>query len=607
MAHVPSSMRSLRALSLSLACSAVLAIAAGVGCGGDDGHCSDIEPSSLLQVSAKGNNKAALHTSADTGTCSKLKNQGSHFTVNIAVGTPPQKFDVVADTGSNAVIVASCLCQKSGLCSKSDKCFTGTDHSSSFVNPAMKKLADGRVAASVVSMTFGSGTIESAVATDLVSVGGHSVTMNQSLLLMVGRRLRIAGPFEGILGLGLPGSHLGQRSDNETSALEFKEHPDPRMTSRRIPIGSHDADVRGAGVRKPVKALMATSGFLEQAKIARFAICMNSSKDGVLRLSQPTKSNLMSNVGKAHWSVELSGLSVGDASAPSSLCSRSTMHPGQTTPCAAIPDSGTTVMMAPPSHLISLFSDLCTRWPRCMEKAKFIQKDLAEGTSEEAKGMQQVLGRLKDFSHHLGKKPPKMKFDLAKDPKILSMLFQKLLLTCNDFVNASHGLDQELPPLHFHLAGANGKKQTLKLAGADYIFEMMENDIKHVKKNLFGVFPVDIIVENKSAPKKRVCSPAFGSMNMNTTLNGPVWILGLPIFFKFQVGYELTTTPPSMSFTEEVCGTCSDTATYLQASTSVAGQHPLQALAQESPVIRQPQFVSGPHRLPTNIDVNGQL
>jgi len=242
-----------------------------------------------------------------------------------------------------------------------------------------------------------------------------------------------------------------------------------------------------------------------------------------------------------------------------------------------------------------------------MGKATFIEKDLAEGTSEEAKGMQQALGNLNDLSRHLGKKIPKIKKgDLTKNPNVLSMLFQKLLLTCNDFVNASHGLDQELPPLHFHLAGANGKKQTLKLAGADYIFEMLENDIKHVKKNLFGVFPVDIILQNKSAPKKRVCSPAFGSMNMNTTLNGPVWIFGLPIFFKFQVGYELTTKPPSMSFTEEACGSCSNSG-LMQASTSAAGQHPLQALAQESPVIRQPQFVSGPHRLPTDIDVNGQL
>jgi len=152
-----------------------------------------------------GDDKAAASSSGQT--CSVLKNQGGHFTVGIEVGTPPQRFDVVADTGSNALIVSSCICQKSGDCSTMDRCFTGTNHSSSFLISSTTEVHGTKVPP-LISMTFGSGKIEAAVVTDIVSVAGRNGRMSESLLLMIGRDLRISGPFEGILGLGLPKSDL---------------------------------------------------------------------------------------------------------------------------------------------------------------------------------------------------------------------------------------------------------------------------------------------------------------------------------------------------------------------------------------------------------------
>merc|ERR1719440_632229 len=145
--------------------------------------------------------------------CTHLTNHGTHFTVDIEVGTPGQKFSVVADTGSNYLIVPSCVCQRSKSCSKSDRCFTGTNKSSTF------SIDKGDSGPQSVFITFGSGTIEAVVAKERVSVGHLSVDMQDGILLMVARQLNIAGRFEGILGLGVPAkSGRGPHENNGQSS-----------------------------------------------------------------------------------------------------------------------------------------------------------------------------------------------------------------------------------------------------------------------------------------------------------------------------------------------------------------------------------------------------
>lgn len=41
-----------------------------------------------------------------------LENHGSYSAVKIGIGTPRQYLDLIADTGSSAVIVTHCACQK---------------------------------------------------------------------------------------------------------------------------------------------------------------------------------------------------------------------------------------------------------------------------------------------------------------------------------------------------------------------------------------------------------------------------------------------------------------------------------------------------------------
>ena len=55
-----------------------------------------------------------------TESCAALKNKGVYFTARLCVGTPSQCFDVVADTGSDNVIITSCVCND--LLGATDEC-----------------------------------------------------------------------------------------------------------------------------------------------------------------------------------------------------------------------------------------------------------------------------------------------------------------------------------------------------------------------------------------------------------------------------------------------------------------------------------------------------
>jgi len=138
-----------------------------------------------------------------------------------------------------------------------------------------------------------------------------------------------------------------------------------------------------------------------------------------------------------------------------------------------------------------------------------------------------------------------------------------VLLRCEDWLgantsvgsNAGAMLNKELPSLHFKLADDVGKPATVVLDPVDYIMETMSSEMMFVAEHLMGIFPRDLL-EHATVQEKKVCVPAFGEMDYNTKVNGPVWILGTPIFYKYQVGYNMSSTPPGISFIEESCGTC---------------------------------------------------
>jgi len=473
--------------------------------------CSFLASARLLLSSSEDSFLGLTNTDADQGaprTCTSLKNHQTHFTVEIGVGTPPQKFDVVADTGSDSVIVNSCICNELGHCSAKDSCFKGANHSETFSLAGFDPKAEHPKVEEVV-LTFGSGQIEAIIASDVVSVGKASAHMDNGVLLMVNKALSFNGPFEGILGLGLP-REMVQKEGASAAA--------------------------GAKVYQ-------SRGFLQAAGVPRFSMCFNYEGNGVLRLGGPEEKLELGSVGKVHWGLDFRGITVlpAAAAAPSSstpsllaasrlaegapvvaetgvrtsFCDASKMAPGQETPCGAIPDSGTTLFMGPKDHIAELFDTICDQWPKCAAKA----------AEEEAADV------------------PKHK------------VFQSLLLHCEAWLE-SDGFLEAMPILSFHLVGAQGKTTEVKIPPAAYITELVVEEVKYVKKYLGGIFPVEVAVP--TGKNRKVCTPSFGATKYNTKMNGPVWILGTPLFYEYQVGYDLSADPPSISFSTEPCGACRD-------------------------------------------------
>lgn len=431
--------------------------------------------------------------------CTKLTNAGSYFTATIKVGTDPGKnFEVVADTGSNSVIVASCICSTAGSCAAGDNCFADTDSKSLHVN----KSVDNKVP--VVTMGFGSGTIEAEIGSDKVRIGSIEATMTDQLLLMIDKALDLKGKFEGILGLGIPEDPAGTSWTGQDHGVTSKDQ----------------------GVK------YITKSFLQEASLTRFSMCFQDTgqaMDGSLRIDIPQLSKPLGSVGTKHWGLAFHGISVGQESAATAFCKDSDItDPNvQKSPCGAIPDSGTTLILGPQEQLVTLYQEICDGWPRC--------KQQWDSNPTVSQGMQK------------------------------EQLVEAMLANCSSWLNDSgNGLD-ELPDLHFKVTGSEGTAQTITFKGSQYI-ESGELDNPAAassfasRKTLGNENFMDFI--NRRMPKEQrregqyVCLAALGAVDYKTTTNGPVWILGTPLFYGFEVSFETASTPPSIQIADVPCNTC---------------------------------------------------
>mmetsp|Transcript_17461 Transcript_17461/g.41460 ORF Transcript_17461/g.41460 Transcript_17461/m.41460 type:complete len:475 (+) Transcript_17461:55-1479(+) len=424
----------------------------------------------------------ALKTRIDKESCSPLKNMQSYSALTVGIGTPQQKFQLVADTGSSAVIVTHCSCQEANCYGYSTPCFSGTNRSSTFSVPL-----DSGGEPAAVAMEFGSGVIYGVIGTDKVTVGQTSALMNQSVIFMYDHQLD-AGiyDFEGIFGLGLPYQHRGSEEGRS---------------------------------------------WLTTAAVESFSMCFSSlQEDGTLRLNTAAQSTLLGNVGEYHWGLDFHGISLGDSSAEALFCGDSETRSGMRSPCAVIPDSGTTLMLGPSDQIRTLYASLCDQWPRC-------RKAYAEfNRTQQDQSIGKAVG---DWLKHVLDKwgLPSIETPLTPDPATQIKLdkrrqFESLLADCSSWAKGPAMLDEELPTLFWQVAGKEGKTQALRVPASAYV------------------------VAAAGPTGETMCLPFFGSYDYVTQSNGPVWILGTAIFYEYVVHYDLSTTPAGISFASTSCGSC---------------------------------------------------
>lgn len=328
------------------------------------------------------------------------------------------------------------------------------------------------------------------------------------------------------------------------------------------------------------------------ASVSRFQICFMESGNGTLLLNSDAIANPLPSVGVAHWGLDFRGISVGSAEAGAVFCTPDTMKDPQTTPCGAIPDSGTTLLMGPQLQLNSLYEQICDNWDRCIN-----------GWNELSGFSQTIIGK--------------------------SVYMEALLANCSDWTSHEATLN-EMPTLHFHLRGKkpqndDANAEVLEFTGNDYVqigmiyddaTPIAESELVNARARLSpnsrnGEVPDHLMtrMQSKEHNGTMVCLPAFGAIEFQTRENGPVWILGTPLFYAFKVGYDLSTTPPSIGIDTSSCSECNSNSNDFIEEKRASREQPseLQGAASSrvsstGPTMRKarsrPRIIRGPVRVP---------
>lgn len=251
--------------------------------------------------------------------------------------------------------------------------------------------------------------------------------------------------------------------------------------------------------------------FMTEAGIGRYSLCFNDVDPGVLRMNVPPLVNPMGNIGTVHWGLDLQGMSVGDASVQVLFCDPARKPASMQSACGAIPDSGTTLIMGPREQIKMLYAAICDNWKRCSDLTR--------------------------------------KYPTA--PK--SLIFHELLSNCEDWLDEQNGGVYEMPSIKVNLAGEGGEKQKIELSPWSYVIKTSEPTFKIIHERVFGR---DYAIVMPSGTWKSRCAASFGAQDYATTHNGPVWILGSPLFYEHTVSFDLHTTPKTIAVHPQPCTTC---------------------------------------------------
>lgn len=255
-------------------------------------------------------------------------------------------------------------------------------------------------------------------------------------------------------------------------------------------------------------------GFLKFGHVQSFSVCFNRDKDGSLVLSQSLPQNTdnlpkLGQLGQSHWLLQLDGAAVGEKTESAvslDICNPATSIRDS---CAFIPDTGTTNILLPTQHYTKLLSAMCDSWERC--------------------------------------KPAKDDDDMKK-----ATAFTDLLQNCGSWMGKD-GID-ELPSVHLNLRGASHSKATVALSPWTWVVMSEVKEVKDQEVDMPGYGKVMMPVETGRTVK--ACVPAFSPADFSSKEAGPLWVVGLPLFYEYKVNFDLSTSPYSISFSEEPCVTC---------------------------------------------------
>merc|ERR1740123_890195 len=259
------------------------------------------------------------------------------------------------------------------------------------------------------------------------------------------------------------------------------------------PIPSHHGQVRHGG-GGAVQVPYETKLFLEQAKVDRFSMCFRDGEQtGALRLGLSPLSSPMQNIGHLHWGLNFQGLSIG---------AHSTLAPTETIFCG--PETMKQGMETP----CGIIPDSGTT--------------LLMGPKEQVSSLEAgICSKWERCQTYSRGKPS-------------SELFQELLLQCGDRLTEEKGL-LEIPSFFFHVKSGDGKPEAFELTAWAWVTEMSMRDV--------------------DGSVKKACMSSIGPMDYLTQANGPVWIFGHPLFYEYNVGYDMSTK--QISLQKGQCEPCS--------------------------------------------------
>jgi hypothetical protein len=328
--------------------------------------------------------------------------------------------------------------------------------------------------------------------------------------------LKIQGEFQGILGLGVP-------KDKKAASL-LEQEPvivplsDPRVRSIICAVVPEAAFCRGGAGQSqsqgdysphqhiPIHSPHRQGGdggaipthsyasklFLKQASVDRFSMCFrDGNRSGALRLNLPPLAKPIANIGTFHWGVDFRGMSVGQYA---------TNAPAETIFCGAEtmqPGMKTPCGIIPDSGTTLIMGPA--------KQILLLEKELCRKWK-----------RCDDFA--------------SGNPS--SKVFREMLFNCSDWLNDDKGL-HELPSIFFHVGDANGGSQGFELSAWAWVTEQQ-------------------VIGDK---RTKVCSSGFGPSEYITKTNGPVWIFGTPLFYEYEVAYDMTTK--HIALTRGMCDGCS--------------------------------------------------